>query len=310
MARELDSTEQRLARLRDESLYRPPVIQRRVQESITTTLFGNPSLRALSGYISLVEVPAMIREQFPYKQAVIRTIVQLDFVRWVGRILYEDCPTFSTAINAIKAMVLGSGGLTVQAYSKEKDANEDLVEEVNELICAADEYNDFAAWQEECLIRYHKDGEAFLRVNAPKRSIDDDPPEIACIEPDFIRPSVVKGQTHEDPNVSSGMNGSGQDWSFGIHNDPYRWHRPKKYQICWPPEWSREEQVDADDMFHLAYREHRNMKRGVPTCFKIVDDIVRVTLHREADGVGAVATREDRRRGRVRNEHRSDLRAN
>lgn len=134
MARELDSTEQRLARLRDESLYRPPVIQRRVQESITTTLFGNPSLRALSGYISLVEVPAMIREQFPYKQAVIRTIVQLDFVRWVGRILYEDCPTFSTAINAIKAMVLGSGGLTVQAYSKEKDANEDLVEEVNELM--------------------------------------------------------------------------------------------------------------------------------------------------------------------------------
>lgn len=291
LSRQIEQEESRLAALKDKQTFAP--ITRRVQESLTTSLFGNPNLRALSGYVSLVEVPAMIREQFPYKQALIRTIVQLDFVRWIGRILYEDCPTFATAINAMGAMIYGCEGLIAKAYSLEPEENEELVDEVNELICEADEANDFLSWQKEIHCRYHKDGEAFVRVEMRRSTTEESEayPIIACIEPDYIRPSVQRGQSQEDPHVTAamgpGMNG-GEDWSFGIFNDPYRWYEPKKYMVVWPPEWRREEVVDAEDMFHIAHREHRNMKRGVPTCFKVVDDIVRVTLHREADGDSAV----------------------
>lgn len=282
---QLQAAQNQLAMLRDESIYKPPLVQARGQESVIDTLYGIPSLRALTGYTSLVQVPFMVREQMPYKQVIVRTIVQLDFIRFIGRLLYEECPTFSTAIECMRGKVFGPKGLKIQAYSLEPGTNDQLVEELNKDIKELDDYNNFKEWQKECFIRYHKDGECFLEVRSSNRTTDESLPELRMIEPDFIRPSVLQGQGHEDPRISGG---TGEDWSFGIKAKPYSWYRPEAYQVVYPPEWDLEEKIDAKDMFHAAYKEHRNMKRGVPTCFKLVDDLVRVTILREALGTGAI----------------------
>jgi hypothetical protein len=279
---ELERAKSQLATLKDSSIY----VQSSGKESIIDTLYGIPSLRALTGYTSLVQIPFMVRESMPYKQVIVRTIVQLDFIRFIGRLLYEECPTFSTALECMRAKIFGPKGLKMQAYSLQEGENEERVKQLNYAIKELDDYNCFKEWQKECFIRYHKDGECFLQIKPATRSINDNPPELRMIEPDFIRPSVKQGQGHEDPHISGG---TGEDWSFGIHCKAYSWYKPDKYQIVYPPEWDMEEQVAATDMFHAAYREHRNMKRGIPTCFKLVDDLVRVTVLREALSTGAIS---------------------
>lgn len=255
------------------------------QESIIDTLYGIPSLRALTGYTNLIQIPFMVRESFPYKQTIVRNIVQLDFIRFIGRLLFEECPTFSTAVEAMRCKVFGDKGLKIQAYSLKEGENEELVEELNNDLKEMDDYNDFKEWQKECFVRYHVEGECFLNVFG-KNNTNEELPEIRMIEPDFIRPSVLQGQGHEDPRVSGGM---GEDWSFGINDKPYSWYRPQKYQVVYPPEWDKEEVIKVEDMFHAAYRDNkRNIKRGIPTCFRIVDDLVRITVLREALTTGAI----------------------
>lgn len=294
-----------LARLSDESIYKPPMLSHNVKESLATNLLASTSLeKVFMGAVALWEIPAMIRNQWPYKQILIQTIVQLDFIRWVGRVLYNDCPTFGTAIEAMAAQVLGSHGLTFKVFSLDKkrenikeseispgeadDPDSAQVKEVQEYISEIDEVNDLLRWEKEVFIRYHREGEVFVHVQKPDRSEDEDGvPEIRVIEPDYIRPSILKGQSQEDPNVSMQFNG-GEDWSFGIHNKPFRWYHPEKYNVLWPPDFSREEVLDAKDMFHWAFKEARNQKRGIPTSFKITEDLINVTLHREADAQSAI----------------------
>ena len=286
---QLNQYKTNLAALRDQSTYRPQFFQpSNVKESLATNLLASNALeKTFMGAVALWEIPAMIRNQWPYKQILIQTIVQLDFVRWVGRVLYADCPTFSTAIEAITSQILGANGLTYKCFSKEPGENEALIKEVNDLIDEIDDYNNIHNWEKEVLLRWHKEGEVFIFIQKSDRSIDEDIPEIRVIEPDFIRPSIIRGQSQEDPNVSTAFSG-GEDWSFGIHNKPFKWYRPEKYNVCWPPDYAREDVLDAKDVFHWANKEGRNQKRGIPTSFRVTEDLINITLHREADAQSAI----------------------
>lgn len=64
------------------------------QESILDAINGSPfGFDLIAEYRNLLQVPTLIRELWPYKPTILRTLPMLDFARWVCRVVYEECLT-------------------------------------------------------------------------------------------------------------------------------------------------------------------------------------------------------------------------
>ena len=122
------------------------------------------------------------------------------------------------------------------------------------------------------------DGEAFGWCAAPEQPPSETKDgegacEFAFIEPDYIRPSVMKGQSQEDPSM---IGADGKDWSFGILTPHHRYYRPLAYQVIWND--NEEQVIPANRICHAAVRERSNMKRCLPPLLLSADDLIRMTL--------------------------------
>lgn len=285
------------------------------QESILDAINGTPfGFDLISEYRNLMQVPTLIRELWPYKPTIIRTLPMLDFVRWICRVVYEECLTAKGLVKGkvnyicrgMRAKVVlkdpeeeteydttrvkkeagqeaedqsgdppQTGDETNETGSGDQQATDEIMKEAQRLL---DEFVDQRCYldlRRERRRRMMIEGEAFLWVEAGKE--EDEPPYACFVEPDYIRPSQKKFVNQEDPHQSGG---TAEDWSFGILTPRHQYWNPQAYQIVWND--NSEQVVKIADMFHTAIRERSNIKRCLPPMLAMVDDLIRMTLLRAA----------------------------
>lgn len=265
-----------------------------MQESVLGLLNNGISIGVsslLDPYRELLAIPGMIRERMVYKSAVVRTIQQQDFVRFVSNALYEESTHFRTAVKVMSAAIFGLDGLTIQIVAKKgKDVSEPKLEDLDDIITEICEENKIKdVMIKEAHKRYEIQGEVFIRIIKDKRDLPKErtkPTRLVIIDPAFIRPSEKNGANFEDPAVSGGLPSKQMtDWSFGIKNKSLDYTKPEAYQIVWPD--TTEEVVPADEMIHIKNVPFDNIKRGVSSAFAISDELIGATVLRAALREGA-----------------------
>ena len=265
-----------------------------VQESVLGLLNNGIGLTPVSSlldpYRELLAIPGMIRERMVYKSAVVRTIQQMDFIRFVSKTLYEECSHFRTAVRIIQAMIFGREGLTIEIVAKkDKKVSDEKLAELNDIVKEFCKVNKLCSMTKEGHRRYEIHGEVFIRVIEDKRDIPASrrkPTRVVYVEPDFIRPSEKYAANFEDPAVAGGLPSTrGTDWSFGVKNKSLDYTTPEAYQIVWPD--TSEEVVNADRMVHIKQVAFANIKRGVSSAFAITDELIGATVLRAALREGA-----------------------
>ena len=283
------------------------------QESILDAINGTPfGFDLIAEYRNLLQVPTLIRELWPYKPTIIRTLPMLDFARWICRVVYEECLTAKGLVKGkvnyicrgMRANVVlkdpdeaAQGEAekiddeTAEAEEEEKRATQpteaagetapqapqvdETMKEAQRLLDDFLDARNYLELRRERRRRMMIEGEAFLWISAAP---DDDPPYACFVEPDYIRPSQRQSRNQEDPSLG-GQPGQ-PDWSFGILTPHHQYWNPQAYQIVWND--LEEQVVPATDMFHSAIRERSNIKRCLPPMFGMVDDLIRMTLLRAA----------------------------
>jgi hypothetical protein len=265
-----------------------------VQESVLGLLNNGlgiaPVSSLLDPYRELLAIPGMIRERMVYKSAVVRTIQQQDFIRFVSKSLYEECTHFRTAIRIIQAMIFGRDGLAIEIVAKKgKKVSDEQLAKLNDIVKEFCKANKLPVMTKEGHRRYEIHGEVFIRIIEDKRDIPANrrkPTRVVFVEPDFIRPSEKHAANFEDPAVAGGLPSTrGTDWSFGIKNKSLDYTAPEAYQIVWPD--TSEEQVNVDRMVHIKQVAFQNIKRGVSSAFAISDELIGATVLRAALREGA-----------------------
>lgn len=222
------------------------------------------------------------RELFPWKATTLRTIFDVDRMRWQARFLYETSPNAKGVIHGLRGYVIGKG-LTFKVVEKDPDTDEDvelkeaveppqpnpaqvpgakpepvekpknpLVKKVTKVLEAFDEANDLCAWHREGFIRAYRDGELFIRIFP-----QDEAAIIRAIEPDQVRPPMGEGQ--EGP------------WAFGIKTSEDDWDTPLEYSLVYSKE--RYETVKANFIFHMKENVTRNVKRGISWLYTPSDEL-------------------------------------
>jgi hypothetical protein len=273
---------------------RNPIGGAPVQESVLALLSNGIGLSPVSSlldpYRELLAIPGMIRERMVYKSAVVRTIQQMDFIRFVSKTLYEECTHFRTAVRIIQSMIFGRAGLTIEIVAKKgKQVSDKKLEELNEVVKEICKANKLGQMTKEGHRRYEILGECFIRIVADKRDIPGakrQPTRCIFIEPDFIRPSEKHAANFEDPAVAGGLPSTrGTDWSFGIKNKSLDYTTPEAYQVVWPD--TSEEVVPATEMVHYKQVAFGNIKRGVSSAFAVSDELIGATVLRAALREGA-----------------------
>lgn len=278
------------------------------QESILEAINGTPyGFDLIAEYRQLLQIPTLIRELWPYKPTVIRTLPMLDFIRWICRVTYEEAPVFKGLVKGKVNYVCR--GMKAKITSKEPDIDvktDSNARQAQKYIDQFTDEQDYLAKRRERRRRMMIEGEAFLWLEDPK-DIKVESPTACYVEPDFIRPSQKSSTNQEDPHISGGYGGqAGEDWSFGIHTPKHQYWKPLGYQIVWND--NDEQKVSVRDMVHTAVRERSNIKRCLPPAFCLVDDMIRLTLLRAAladaskfrAGIGGVIKYEDASHNAIR----------
>ena len=248
------------------------------QESILEAINGTPyGFDLIAEYRQLLQVPTLIRELWPYKPTIIRTLPMLDFVRWICRVTYEEAPVFKGLVKGVTNYVCRGMKAKVTSVDDKVDIKTDsTAKQAQKYIDQFVEQQDYLAKRKERRRRLMIEGEAFLWLE-DTNDLKLESPTACYVEPDFIRPSQKKSTNQEDPNLGGQ---GGEDWSFGIHTPKHRYWQPLGYQIVWNN--NDELEVAAKDMIHTAIRERSNIKRCLPPAFCLVDDMIRMTLLRAA----------------------------
>jgi len=253
------------------------------QESVLDMMQNLPyGLDTIGEYRNLFQIPTLIRELYPYKATIIRTLPMLDFIRWCCRVVYEEAPVFKGLVKGKLNYICRGMKCKVSPKDTSVDVKTDAtLKAAQRAIDRFVDQQDYLAKRKERRRRMLIEGEAFLWL-ADSRDPAASP--TACfVEPDFIRPSQREGTNQEDPHISGGGYGIGQagdDWSFGIHTAKHQYWKPLGYQIVWND--LEEQKVRVEDMFHTAVRERSNIKRCLPPAFCLLDDMIRLTLLRAA----------------------------
>ena len=248
------------------------------QESILESVNGTPyAFDLISEYRQLLQVPTLIRELWPYKPTVIRTLPMLDFVRFLCRVVYEEAPVFKGLVKGKVNYVCR--GMRAKVVSKDTTVdvrNDSTAQQAQKYIEQFIDEQEYQSKRKERRRRMMIEGESFLHVE-DGNDLATKSPTACYIEPDYIRPSQKESTNQEDPHLS-GV--AGEDWSFGVHTPKHRYWQPLGYQIVWND--NDETKVAANDMIHTAIRERSNIKRCLPPAFCLLDDMIRMTLLRAA----------------------------
>lgn len=248
----------------------------RAQESILQAVNGTPyGFDLIAEYRQLLQVPTLIRELWPYKPTIIRTQPMLDFVRWICRVVYEECPVFKGIVKGKVNYICR--GMQAKVAHKNKADSDELVDKAQKYLDMFVEQQDYLNKRKERRRRMMIEGEAFFWIEDGK-DLENKAPTGSFIEPDFIRPSQKRSTNQEDPHMSGDT--TQEDWSFGIHTPKHQYWKPLAYQVVWNT--NDEEIIEAEDMLHTAIRERSNIKRCLPPAFCLVDDMIRLTLLRAA----------------------------
>ena len=248
------------------------------QESILEAINGTPyAFDLISEYRQLLQVPTLIRELWPYKPTIIRTIAMLDFVRFLCRVVFEEAPVFKGLVKGKVNYVCRGMKCTVIPKDTEVDPrHDDTAKTAQKYLDMFVDQADYLAKRRERRRRMMIEGEAFLWIE-DGNDIETLSPVAQYVEPDYIRPSQRESTNQEDPHLGGQR---GEDWSFGIHTPKHRYWQPLGYQIVWND--NEEQKVPASDMIHTAVRERSNIKRCLPPAFCLLDDMIRLTLLRAA----------------------------
>ena len=253
------------------------VVKRHATESILEAVNGTPyGFDLIAEYRNLLQIPTLIRELWPYKPTIIRTLPMLDFARWICRVVYEECLTAKGLVRGKVNYVCR--GMTAKVIKLDGTKADDTTAKAAQRII--DKFIDersYAALRCERLRRMMIEGESFLWMTRAEDKAK--LPEACYVEPDFIRPSQKESRNQEDPSLGGG-GANDPDWSFGIRTPHHKYWQPLEFQIVWND--NEEEKVDASDMFHTAVRERSNIKRCLPPMFAEADDLIRLTLLRAA----------------------------
>ncbi len=274
------------------------------QESILEAINGTPfGFDLIAEYRNLLQIPTLIRELYPYKPTILRTLPMLDFVRWICRVTYEEAPVFKGLVKGKVNYICRGMTAKVTPKDEKKDAKTDpTAKQAQKYLDMFLDQQDYQAKRKERRRRMMIEGEAFLWIADGKEPKIESP--TACyVEPDFIRPSQKEPTNQEDPHISGT---SGDDWSWGVHTPKHQYWKPLAYQIVWND--NDEDKVSVNDMVHTAVRERSNIKRCLPPAFCLVDDMIRMTLLRSAladaskfrAGIGGVVKYEEASVGAVR----------
>ena len=265
----------------------PAAVRTRIGESLTagfglTAPFDFDFL--MGTFQSIYQVQGLIREMWPYKPTILRTLSALDFARWCCRVIFEECPTAKGLVKGKTNFVIRRG-LKASVVRRDKKVQESEAQKKAQwFVDRFVEENDYHEKETERCRRRMIEGEAFEWIADPRKpsketATGEGACEVAFIEPDYIRPSVLRSEGAEDPRVGGG-GGSGQDWSFGILTAPHRYYLPLKFNVVWND--NDEQVIDAKRMVHAAERERSNIKRCLPPLLSVSDDLIRLTILRSA----------------------------
>lgn len=291
------------------------------QESILDAINGTPfGFDLIAEYRNLLQVPTLIRELWPYKPTVLRTLPMLDFARWVCRVVYEECLTAKGLVKGkvnyicrgMRAKIVLKDPREASDEPKangqepdEKAGQEDFdgsakntldkdAPESSEVGSGDVDGDDEIMKEAQRLIDDFIDKRNYLEMRRERRrrmmiegeafmwlEASKDEDEPPYVC--FVEPDFIRPSQKKSINQedpSLGGDPKQEDWSFGILTPHHQYWNPKKYQIVWND--LQETVVNKEDMFHTAIRERSNIKRCLPPMFAMVDDLIRMTLLRAA----------------------------
>jgi len=197
--------------------------------------------------------PYGIRDLFPYKPSLaVRTVYDVWRTIAIGRWVYETNASAAGILQGLASYVIG-GGLSVKVGAKRgKQLSQDVIAEIEDIINTFRQRNNIPAWEYECFIRGHRDGNAILRLFP-----SDVTSALRAIEPDQLRPPP--NESHE-----------GQ-WSFGILTEVDDWATPIAYSVYYFQD--RHEIVPVDRIVHLKLNVDRQRKMGISSFWPVWNEL-------------------------------------
>ena len=231
------------------------------------------------------------RDIYPWKSTTIRNLLDLDRSRFIGRELFDTNPQAKSVIDSLRNAVIGKG-FTVkcvdeEAEEKPEDAvneegqeqdeigqdkpeagqNEGAIEQAQEIINDFNKANKITFKQRESYVRYHVDGESFIRLYPQQ----DEPTQMRFIEPDIVRPPLSSVDTE-------------REWAWGCYHKMQDWDRITKYNLIYFD--GNEEIVQADEIFHLKNNVRSNVLRGVSSFWACWEELYSAQRLRKAAAEG------------------------
>jgi len=160
------------------------------------------------------------------------------------------------AINAVEnrvSYIVGDGHTYKIVAKAGMEPPDELLEEVDKVVAAFIERNRWHTRQQECLRRWDRDGEVFLRLFETESGLD-----VRFIEPELV--STPQGNTRA---------------VFGIEHAPGDAETPERYYVRETYGSNRFEPVDADQVQHRKANVDLVVPRGVPTFYPVRKNLIR-----------------------------------
>lgn len=220
----------------------------------------DPMDRFRDGERLLMPLGTINDRRFGQNAPTIRSEVELQQYRGVGRLLCEGNAYAIGMMRNLRNFTIGRNGFTYRAVAKPAAKDVDGVARLAAQTQAViDEFIQRECWYEreqEAFWRSRRDGEAFFRAF---HLADSGRTTIRMVEPE---------QVGAPPNITQAG-----PWSFGILNRPHDVETPEAYWVKYlDNDGVAGEEVPACDMVHIKLNVDRSVKRGM-TDFFAVDDI-------------------------------------
>jgi hypothetical protein len=173
------------------------------------------------------------------------TISQLGLARRDARYLAETHPEAAGILQQLANYTIGQGSMMHFVVPDEDDVEPDegIEKKSRKILNRFRRVNLWDCLELEAIIRFHRDGEWFLRLYPDEDGVT----KVRFIEPVQIRPPV--GEDHNGP------------WSWGVYTPGYDNYSPTAYNIhnWWT---SEDEEVSSQYIVHHKNASNRNQKRG------------------------------------------------
>lgn len=168
-----------------------------------------------------------------------------------------DANEFAIAgVESFHRHVTGTGFEYVMMAKKAGTVSESVLSELQEVIDLWHELNDIPSMEDECLTRWHEEGEWFIREFPGPDGIC----QLRFVEPELIRPPADSTDSPQD--------------TFGIRCHPEDIHEVIGYWCVERP-WIKTtpDLIPASEILHSKINVKGNTKRGKPTLYPIESNL-------------------------------------